>query len=221
MRSDMVDVTAGVPGFSAEWYTDVVEFADGSPEPVQWFAAHFTEGSVVLLGLLLMAAAWRYFRGAPQAAGIGPPSARTTRHRAAALVAPVAVVLAYGLSEWFKTVVDQERPCRDLTDLVIVAGHCPPVGDWSFPSNHSTIAGALATGTVLLWPRLGLLAVPLALLAAASRVFVGVHYPHDVVGGVLLGALVVTALVLPLTGLPQRRSQHRDAPPSPIRKVVS
>ena len=74
--------------------------------------------------------------------------------------------------------MDEDRPCRGAA--TILAGQCPPVGDWSFPSNHATIAGALATAVLLLSPRWGLLAAPLALLAALSRVFVGVHYPHDV-----------------------------------------
>lgn len=198
----MVDAGTGVPEVSVEWYRDVVELADRSPEPVRWFAAHFTEGSVVLLGLLLLLAAWRRLGGSP-------------RDRARVLVAPVAVVLAYGLSELVKTVVDEERPCRNLVEVSIVAAECPPTGDWSFPSNHSTIAGALAAAVVLLWPRLGLLAVPLALLAAFSRTFVGVHYPHDVLAGVLLGALVTTALVLTLTGTVAHLLRRRTRPPVP------
>ncbi|BCL15114.1 phosphatase PAP2 family protein [Micromonospora sagamiensis] len=205
MTSQLVDTPGDVPRFSTEWYRDIVEFADRTPEPVQWFAAHFTEGSVVLLGLLFLLAAGRRFGG-------------TSRDRAAALVAPVPVVLAYGLSEWIKTLVDQERPCRALTDLTIVAGHCPPTGDWSFPSNHSTIAGALAATILLLRPRLGLLAVPLALLAAFSRTFVGVHYPHDVVGGVLLGGLVGAALLVMLTGpLAHLLDRRRTGPPTETR----
>lgn len=200
MTSQLVDIPGDVPGFSAEWYRDIVEFAGDTPPAVQWFAAHFTEGSIVLLGLLFLLAAGRRFGG-------------TTRGRAAALVAPVPVVLAYGLSEWIKTVVDQERPCQALTDLVIVAGECPATGDWSFPSNHATIAGSLAATTVLLRPRLGWLVVPLALLAAFSRTFVGVHYPHDVAGGVLLGALVgtvgLTALTGPMNHLLGRRADGR------------
>ncbi|MEV0327082.1 phosphatase PAP2 family protein [Micromonospora echinospora] len=205
MTSWMVDLPEDVPQVSVEWYRDIVEFADRTPEPVQWFAAHFTEGSVVLLGLLFLLAAWRRFGG-------------TSRDRAAALVAPVAVVLAYGLSEWIKTLFDQERPCRALADLAIVAGHCPPTGDWSFPSNHSTIAGALAATTLVLGLRLGLLAVPLALLAAFSRTFVGVHYPHDVVAGVLLGALVGTVLLMTLTGpVAHLLDRRRTGPPAQTR----
>ncbi|MEV6373949.1 phosphatase PAP2 family protein [Micromonospora musae] len=176
--------TIDVPEISADWYQDVVDAAASSPEPVRWFAGHFTEGAIVLLGLLLLAAALTRLGGGQ-------------RDRALALVAPIPVVLAYGGSEWLKTIVDQDRPCRAATQAII-AGSCPPTGDWSFPSNHSTVAGALAVATLLLARRIGLVALALAGLAAFSRVFVGVHYPHDVVAGLLFGAGVVLLLVPPL-----------------------
>ena len=183
--ADMTDV----PDISVEWYRDIVDFADSTPQPVHWFATHFTEGAILLLGVLLVVAALtRVFGG-------------DLRGRALALAAPVSVLLAYAGSEGIKTLVAEDRPCRSPADLVIVAGHCPPVGDWSFPSNHATIAGALAAATLLLHRRLGLVAVPLAVLAAVSRTFVGVHYPHDVAAGLLLGALVGT-LVTPMAARP-------------------
>ncbi|MFC4149020.1 phosphatase PAP2 family protein [Micromonospora mangrovi] len=179
-----------VPDISVEWYRDVVDFADATPAPVHWFALHFTGGALVLLGLLLVLAA-------------GPKLLRPdVRGRALALAAPVAVVLAYAASEGIKSLVAEDRPCRSPADLVILAGHCPSVGDWSFPSNHATIAGALAAATLLLHRRLGLfVAAPLALLAAISRTFVGVHYPHDVAAGLLIGAVVAT-VVTPLAARP-------------------
>ncbi|WP_428962613.1 phosphatase PAP2 family protein [Micromonospora fluostatini] len=192
-----------VPEISDEWYRHVVEFADANPPPVQWFMGHFTEASIILLGLLWLLAAWRRLGGGP-------------RDRALVLVTPVLVVLAYGGSEGLKVLADQDRPCRLLTDLAIVADHCPPTGDWSFPSNHSTIAGALAAATLLLHRRLGWYAVPLAALAAFSRVYVGVHYPHDVVAGVLLGAVVVTAftplLTIPVADVLRRRTRRTEQP---------
>ncbi|MFC0507452.1 phosphatase PAP2 family protein [Micromonospora costi] len=198
----MVEIgTTGVPEISADWYQDIVDVAADSPQPVQWFAAHFTEGAILLLGALLLVAALVRLRGGP-------------RDRAFALVSPVPVVLAYACSEWLKTVVDEDRPCRAAT-RAIIAGTCPPHGDWSFPSNHSTIAGALAVATLLLSRRLGLVALPLAALAAFSRTFVGVHYPHDVAAGVLLGAVVVLVL-LPALARPAaevlRRRSGADRP---------
>ncbi|MCM0678010.1 phosphatase PAP2 family protein [Micromonospora phytophila] len=193
-----------VPEFSVDWYQDIVGFAADTPQPVRWFAGHFTEGAILLLGALLLVAAVSRLGG-------------TARDRAYALVAPVTVVLAYGCSEWLKTVVDQDRPCRAATaELAIIAGGCPPTGDWSFPSNHATIAGALAAATLLLSRRLGLVALPVAALAAFSRTFVGVHYPHDVVAGALLGALVAVLLTpllaRPVADLLRRRSRHPDRP---------
>ena len=71
----------------------------------------------------------------------------------------------------------------------------PAPKDASFPSGHTTIAFACATVLAFLQPRLGF---PVFLLAAAigfSRIYVGVHYPLDVLGGVVLGAAVGGAVI--------------------------
>ncbi|TNH30765.1 phosphatase PAP2 family protein [Micromonospora orduensis] len=185
-----------VPEISAEWYRDVVDAAAGSPDPLRWFVGHATEGVILLLGALLVVAALSRLSGGP-------------RDRALALVSPLPTLLAYAGSEWLKTVVDEDRPCRTV-GRAIIAGACPPPGDWSFPSNHATIAGALAVTTLLLSRRLGLVALPLAALAAFSRVFVGVHYPHDVAAGVLLGGLVA-ALLTPLLARATAEALRRRA----------
>ena len=191
--------SADVPGFSADWYRDVVEFADRSPGAVQWFALHFTEVSILLLGALVLFTAARHLI--------------VRRGRTLALVAPLTVPLAYLCSEGAKTIFDAERPCRAVADVTIVAAACPPTGDWSFPSNHATIAGAAATATLLLSHRIGLLATVIAALTAFSRTFVGVHYPHDVIVGVLLGVVVVTVTALSLVRLIDtlRHRRHADS----------
>ncbi|MFD6055607.1 phosphatase PAP2 family protein [Agromyces sp. NPDC060279] len=105
-------------------------------------------------------------------------------------VASVAVPFAYAASEGIKLLVAQGRPCWSSG----IAADCPPAGDWSFPSNHATVAFALAAVIALaaerrvtIW-----LALVLALVAAAARVLEGVHYAHDVAAGALLGVLVVS-----------------------------
>ncbi|WP_330475111.1 phosphatase PAP2 family protein [Terrabacter sp. C0L_2] len=110
-------------------------------------------------------------------------------HLAVAAVAAVSTVAAYVLSEVVKGFVREERPCRTLSVHTVAA--CPASGDWSWPSNHATIAGSLATAIVVLAPVWWRLAVPLALAVGASRVLTGAHYWHDVVAGLAVGVLVV------------------------------
>ncbi|ALG13713.1 phosphatase PAP2 family protein [Kibdelosporangium phytohabitans] len=98
-----------------------------------------------------------------------------------AVVAPLMVAVAYLVSEVLKVLFQEERPCRGVVG-------CPEVGDWSFPSNHATIAGAAAVGLLLVHRVMGVVAVALAILVAVARVVEGVHYPHDVLAGLLLGA---------------------------------
>jgi undecaprenyl-diphosphatase len=68
----------------------------------------------------------------------------------------------------------------------------------SFPSGHATASFACATFLALTFPRLWLPLVVLAAAVAWSRVYVGVHFPLDVLAGAVLGAAigVVVAKVL-------------------------
>jgi undecaprenyl-diphosphatase len=142
-----------------------------------------SEGGLVLLALLLAAAAWSR-RARPAAV-------------ATALLAGGGVLAALGTSEALKAAMAQDRPCRVVPGVSALV-ECPPPGDWSLPSNHAVLAAALATAVVLLAPAWWRAAVPVALLVGASRVALGVHYPHDVVDGLVLGPLVVLAVVLVL-----------------------
>ncbi|WP_418958407.1 phosphatase PAP2 family protein [Streptomyces tritici] len=163
-------------------YLDILDHARGTPHWLQQLAELWTEAGLLVFAALFLAGWWR-----ARAAG--------ARTMALALLAPLATACGYAVSEALKTVFDEERPCRAVAGAPAPLVECPPTGDWSFPSNHAAIAGAAAVALALAWRGTLWLTAPLALLMAYSRVFVGVHYPHDVAAGLLLGGAVAYAAV--------------------------
>jgi len=70
--------------------------------------------------------------------------------------------------------------------------------DASFPSDHVVAACAIAVVLVSFHRHLGAIALLLAAVLAYDRVYIGVHYPGDVLGGMFLGTLVALLLVMQL-----------------------
>ena len=107
------------------------------------------------------------------------------------VLAVVSVVVADAMgTHLFKYSFLRARPCIALADVRLLVG-CTNLP--SFPSNHAVNASVLATLTTLHMPRLWLPAAALAFLVGYSRVYVGVHYPLDVLAGSLLGIAVAVA----------------------------
>ena len=171
-----------------ELYRGITDFAHTTPDWVHTLAEYGTDAGVTVLCLLLVVAWWRARRG-------------DARSMALTLLSGVATVAAYLVSELTKVLVEEERPCRAVPDAQPPLVPCPEVGDWSFPSNHSTVAAAAAVGLALAWRATTALVLPLAVLMAFSRVFVGVHYPLDVTAGLALGT-VATLLACALGARP-------------------
>ena len=78
---------------------------------------------------------------------------------------------------------------------------------YSFPSGHATVSFACATTLALAVPRLTWPLFTLATLISFSRVYVGVHYPLDVLAGAALGVAIAIALRTLAAAL------RRSAPP--------
>ncbi|MFF9392572.1 phosphatase PAP2 family protein [Streptomyces griseoluteus] len=164
-------------------YVDVVGAAHHAPSWLDWLVSGYSAYGLALFAVLMVIGWWQ------------------ARHRDAAqavkaLAAPVLTVLAFVASSLLKQAVQENRPCQSLHVITLEA--CPAVGDWSFPSNHATLAAAAAVALWFVSARLGVIAAIGALAMAASRVWVGAHYPHDIVAGLALGALVAALLALPL-----------------------
>jgi membrane-associated phospholipid phosphatase len=121
---------------------------------------------------------------------IGVVGAVVDARRRAGFSRAVAVVAGtYAVNTALKVVVRRRRP--QLPGLPALVS--TPTG-LSFPSAHSatSFAGALA------YSRLGLPVLPLyafAALVALSRLYLGVHYPSDVLAGAALGTAVAAVLV--------------------------
>ena len=86
------------------------------------------------------------------------------------------------------------RPCREYQDVVVVVkGWCG--GDYGFPSSHAANAAAIASLLWLLAPRKwSVAAVMIVLMVGFSRIYLGVHYPGDVLAGFAVGSLLGTLL---------------------------
>jgi len=118
------------------------------------------------------------------------------RHRAAAWRVMLAVALSYALVDAvLKPLV--ARPRRAMTA--------------SFPSGHATATVAAAVAVSRMWPATRVVWWTLAVLIGYSRIYLGHHYPLDVIGGAILG--VATAMWV-LGG--RHRATYANTWPTPL-----
>lgn len=86
-----------------------------------------------------------------------------------------------------KNIVARVRPYEVIEGLELLVGKAT---DWSFPSGHTGSSFAAAVMMFLVLPRrYGILALIYALLMGFSRLYVGIHYPTDVLTGAITGTL--------------------------------
>lgn len=156
--------------FAAPGMDPVMRFLSG---PVPWI--------IFILGFLIVL--WR---------------APWDRHRNRYLILVGSLILAYAISEQtsvhlFKEIFMRLRPCHEPSlagQVRLVAHNCG--GQFGFVSTHAANSFNLAILSALLIHRkwYTFCAFAWAILVSYSRIYVGVHYPGDVLGGAALGCMI-------------------------------
>ncbi|HUI65708.1 MAG TPA: phosphatase PAP2 family protein [Bacteroidota bacterium] len=118
--------------------------------------------------------------------------------RGGPIVARLAIAFAFELS-LYKVLKQSLRRPRPYIVLAAVTNAVAPPDEFSFPSGHTAAATVVLTVVGSVYPGAIFVLAPLAALIAISRVYLGMHYPSDVVAGALLGiAAGSIALVIPI-----------------------
>ena len=191
-------------------YLDINDFSRHTP-----WAHGFMQVYAIWLGLAVLAALFvvgygaLWWRGVPRQAGL-------------LALCGAATVAALGINQVIGHAVAELRPyVTHPHALVLIA----KANDYAFPSDHAVVAGGLATsllliahatgnylrhsassvraggplragGTVAVLVVIGACSGVFGLFLCFARIYVGVHYPGDVVAGLLLGAAVVVVFSL-------------------------
>ena len=116
--------------------------------------------------------------------------------RKAAVLLTITFLILIPLGTVLKSEIDRQRPVPLSSDNLLIQNDTDP----SFPSGHATIVSGGAAILLLRFNRgkqiiASIILAIEAVLVAYSRIYTGVHYPMDVVGGILLGTGVAFAVI--------------------------
>lgn len=120
------------------------------------------------------------------------------KYKLEALKYALYIVIAFALAdvivhECLKPGFARLRPCHSLTlHARLVLGHCG--GKWSFPSSHA--ANHMAIALSIVWAKIftrkwiNYIWIFWAFAIGFAQIYVGVHYPSDVIAGFIVGILI-------------------------------
>jgi undecaprenyl-diphosphatase len=201
--------TSPPDGLDRHWFLAVNGFARRTPWLHPIVTAYATYAIVVFAVLLLFG--WQIARrdGRPEVMGT-------------ALWVPLGALAAVAINQVIGGHVAEPRPHSGLSHILMLTHRG---NDFSLPSDHAVMAGAVAAGLWLLNRRLGLIATGAALVMAFARVYIRAHDPGEVTAGLILGTTIalagyalqdpgLTRIVTRLAATPLRPLLTRSSPTS-------
>lgn len=108
-----------------------------------------------------------------------------TRKCALTMAVSMLITVILG-NEVIKKLVARPRPCTVDTSVSLLI---PFPSQYSFPSGHTSNGFSAAVSIFLFYRRPGILALVIAGVIAFSRMYLFVHYPTDILGGLILGTV--------------------------------
>lgn len=172
-------MTDGSFSINTRWYLQLNQLARESSWAHGVMSVYSHDLGIGLLALVLLGAWWQARKAADP-----------TRAVAGVLWAAGGTVVAWVISHYgLKPLVAERRPYLSLPHVEVLLTRTT---GYSFPSGHATVAGAVIVGLLMARrPVASGLAIVLGLLLGFGRVYTGMHYPFDVVGGLVVGGVVV------------------------------
>lgn len=104
-----------------------------------------------------------------------------------AIASAIALAVSHMPVAVIKKLYPRSRPYLALDEIHVLAN---PLKDHSFPSGHTTAIFSVVLPVILYSPLTAGFLLPVALLVGISRIFLGLHYPSDVLAGIILGSSV-------------------------------
>lgn len=112
---------------------------------------------------------------------------RSADMKAAVYEAMWTALVAFTMSTVLASIIGRVRPFAASTAVQALVP--PNIQSGSFPSSHTAVAFGVAFALFYIHPSIGIAAFGMAVLVALGRIMAGMHYPSDILGGILVGVL--------------------------------